>query len=87
METIGLNINDMTSLMVRFKEEVTIGQEATIQSNTAQFISAGCTEDEARFRAGVIGMHSIDTSVVLGIMVANNRRILSDLKEAGILKP
>ena len=87
MDTIGLNASDIETLMVSLKVELLKGQEETTRSTTAQFVSQGCSEDEAQFRAGMIANLSIDTSAILGIMVANNRRILSDLKEAGILKP
>ena len=87
MDTIGLSFKDMEALMISLKVELLKGQEETIQSSTMEFISQGCSEDEARFRAGVIGAISIDASAILGIMAANNGRILLDLKEAGILKP
>ena len=86
METIGLSINDMESLIVTLKEELNKGQEENFQANTAHFISAGYTEDDARFKAVVIRLQAVDASAILGIIVANNRRILLDLKEAGIIR-
>ena len=83
---IGLSSNDMTNLMVSLKEELAKNQEESIQSNAVQFINEGCTEDEARFRARIIGTQAIDTAVIFGIIVANNRRILLDLEEAGMLQ-
>ena len=85
METIGLSIQELTNLIVSLKVQLTKDQEENIQSNTTRFISEGCAENEARFRAGIIGIQAIDTSAILGIIVENNRRILSDLREAGIL--
>lgn len=85
MDTIGLSMEDMTAFMVSLKVELLKGQEETTRSTTAQFVSQGCSEDEAQFRAGMIANLSVDTSAILGIMVANNRRILLDLKEAGML--
>ena len=87
METIGLSARDITNLMATLKIELGKGQEERNRSATAQFISDGCPEDEARFRAGIIGIQSTDMAVVEGIVVANNRRILLDLKEAGLLTP
>ena len=87
MDTIGLSIEDMTSLMVSLKEELLKQQEETIRANTAQFISEGCSEDEAQFRAGTIGTQAVDIATTAGIIVANNRRILLDLKKVGLLPP
>ena len=87
MEVIGLSMEDMTALMASLKVELTKGQEETTRSTAAHFVSRGCSEDEAKFRAGVIANSSVDTSAILGVMVANNRRILSDLRSAGLLSP
>jgi len=85
METIGLNINEMSDLMISIKMQLAKDQEGNLQATTEQLISDGFTEDEARFRAGLIGMQTVDVSAILGIIVENNRRILSELKKAGIL--
>lgn len=85
METIGLSARDITNLMAMLKIELGKEQEERNRSATAQFIGDGCPEDEAGFRAGIIGIQSTDMAVVEGIIVANNMRILSDLKKAGLL--
>ncbi len=85
MDTIGLSIEDITSLIVALKQELTKNQEEGVRLNTARFIRDGCPEDEAQYRAGVIGIQSVDTSVFAGIIIANNRRILLDLQKAGLL--
>ena len=87
MDTIGFSIGDMITLMVSLKAEGLKGQEETTRSTAAQFVSQGCSEDEAHVRAGMIANLSVDTSAILGIMVVNNRRILSDLQNVGLLTP
>ena len=87
METIGLNIGEMTNLLISLKAKLTKDQEGNVQANTTRFIDDGCTEDEAGFMAKVIGIQSVDTSAIIGIIIENNNRILSDLKNAGLLKP
>lgn len=87
MDTIGFSIGDMIALMVSLKVAGLKEQEETTRSTAASFVSDGCSEDEAQFRAGMIANLSVDTSAILGIIDVNNKRILSDLKQAGLLSP
>ena len=85
MDTIGLDLKEMETFMVSLKEKLLGDREDTIRSNTKLFINQGCSQDEARFRANIIEVISIDTSIILGIIATNNQRILLDLKKTGLL--
>jgi hypothetical protein len=87
MDTIGLNTEEIANLMISLKKKLGKNQEEAIQLNTAQFISQGYSEDEARFRAGIVKTQTIDNSVVAATIDANNKCILLDLKKAGLLSP
>ena len=85
METIGLSKEDITALVVSLKVELTKEQEETTRSTAAYFVSQGCSKDEAYFRAGTLTNSSVDSGILMGIIDANNKRILSDLQRTGLL--
>ena len=86
MNSIGLSITEMSTLMVEMKTQLTRDQEPQVQQNKSNFIKDGYSNDDAELRARMIGIQSIDTAALLGIMVENNRKILLDLKATGLIR-
>ena len=86
METIGLNFNDLVSRQTEEWERASsaVTREQT-QSSIAQHINRGCSVDEADFRATITAQISSIVTAILATIDANNKRILLDLKEAGLL--
>ncbi len=85
MNFIGLSITEMSAIMVKMKTQLTKDQEPQIQQNISTFIKDGYSKNDAELRARMIGIQSVDTAALLGIMVENNRKILLDLKAAGLI--
>ena len=86
MEAIGLSFNDLVSRQAEEWERAssTLTKEQT-QSSIAQHINRGCSVDEADFRATITAQISSIVTAILATIDANNKRILIDLKRAGLL--
>lgn len=86
METIGFNFNDLVSIQAKEWERAssTFPNEQT-QASITQHINRGCSVDEADFRATITAEISSSVTAILTTIDANNKRILLDLKEVGIL--
>ncbi len=86
METIGLSFNDMFRFQVKAIEEARKGKdEKEIELSIARYINQGCSEEEARFRVDLTVEIASFNSALLAVIDANNKRIISDLKNAGLL--
>jgi len=87
METIGLNFNDMVMLQASTIGEAREGVEKETDLSFAQYIHQGCSEDEAHFRAEITAQIASFNTAISAVIDANNKRIFSDLKKAGLLNP
>ncbi len=83
METIGFSFNDLVNIQAT--EWNRIDMEEQRQVSLANHLKRGCSEDEAQFRASITVEITSITTAILATIDANNKRILLDLKEAGIL--
>jgi len=85
METIGLDFNDMVVLQASAIGEARNSIEQEPELSFAQYINKGYSEDEAKFRSEIAAQVASFTSAILTVIDANNKRILSDLKQSGLL--
>ncbi|MFC2072476.1 hypothetical protein ACFLUU_07235 [Chloroflexota bacterium] len=85
METIGFNFNDLVNIQTTALNRVDGATEEQKQLSIANHISRGCSQDEAQYRATITGEMTAITISLLATIDANNKRILFDLKETGIL--
>ncbi|MFC2021923.1 hypothetical protein ACFLTR_01740 [Chloroflexota bacterium] len=85
METIGFNFNDLANIQATELNRIDGATEEQKQLSVASHISQGCSQDEAQYRATITGEMTAITISLLATIDANNKRILLDLKEAGIL--
>jgi len=86
METIGLNFSDLVNIQAEEWERAnTAFPNEQTQASIAQHINRGCSVDEADFRATITAQISSIVTSTLATIDANNKRILIDLKKAGLL--
>lgn len=85
MKTIGLSFNDLVNRQVMEWRRARTDTEEQKQSSVTQHIIRGCSEDEAQFRATITIEIAANSTAILAAIDANNKRILLDLKRAGLL--
>lgn len=85
METIGLKYNDMVNLLAHHWEVAREAVEAESQAIIQQKIESGYSKDRVELQSEVIAELSSASSAMLAVITENNKRILGDLRKAGIL--
>lgn len=85
METIGLDFNDMVVRHASAAGEARKSIEQEAELSFAKYINKGYSEDEAKFRSEITAQVASFNTAMLIVLDANNKRILLDLKQSGLL--
>ena len=82
METIGLEYNEMVSLLASSWDALRKDIEPGIQLSIKQKIEGGYSKEKAELQSEIFAQLSSANSAILAVITENNKRILTDLREA-----
>ncbi|MFC1963570.1 hypothetical protein ACFLVL_03005 [Chloroflexota bacterium] len=85
MNNIGLTFDEMSKTHAKYLRETLENFDDVIAASVAQYLTGGFSEDEASFRAENSAQITASATAILATIAENNHRILTNLKEAGLL--